>query len=252
MVHRFRKKDTVQLTKDRDQNFPNATWTPDGNYVIAARGRLDIKLWMLHKDAGSGVQLIEAPGFKTIDPAVSADGRYVYFSSRNGAWNYNAALPQYQVSVYDRDNARTSTITSRYGSSFTPVLSKDGKWLVYGSRFEDKTGLVIRDIATGDERWLAYPIQRDEQESMATMGVLPGMSFTPDSKAVVASYGGKIYRIPVDGGKPTEIPFTADMELELGPRLNSNTRYQILLMHWLPRYVMPYLLPTGRNWLSRY
>lgn len=216
----FEKEDTVQLTKDRDQNFPGATWTPDGNYVIAARGRLDIKLWMMHKDAGSGVQLIEATGFKTIDPAVSADGRYIYFSSRNGAWTYNAPMPQYQISVYDREDARTSTITSRYGSAFTPVLSKDGKWIVYGSRFEDKTGLVIRNLATGDERWLAYPVQRDEQESMATMGVLPGMAFTPDSKALVASYGGKIYRIPVDGGKPTEIPFTADMELELGPRLD--------------------------------
>ena len=213
------KQDTVQVTKDRDQNFPGAAWTPDGDYIVAARGRLDVKLWMLHKDAGSGVQLVETPGFKTIDPAVSPDGRYVYFSSRNGAWTYNAPLPQYQISVYDRDNARTSTITSRYGSAFTPVLSKDGKWLVYGSRFEDKTGLVIRNITSGDERWLAYPVQRDEQESMATMGVLPGMSFTPDSKALIASYGGKIYRIPVDGGKPTEIPFTADINLELGPRL---------------------------------
>ena len=214
------KQDTVQLTKDRDQNFPGATWTPDGNYVIAARGRLDIKLWMVHKDAGSGVQLVETPGFKTIDPAVSPDGRYVYFSARNGFWTYNAPLPQYQIGVFDRDNARISTITSRYGSAFTPVVSKDGKWLVYGSRFEDKTGLVIRNIASGDEKWLAYPVQRDDQESMATMGVMPGMSFTPDSKALVASYGGKIYRIPVDGGKPTEIPFTADMELELGPRLD--------------------------------
>jgi Tol biopolymer transport system component len=213
------KQDTVQLTKDGDQNYPGATWTPDGNYVITARGRLDIKLWMVHKDAGGGVQVIDAPGFKTIDPAVSPDGRYIYFSSRNGFWTYNAPMPQYQIGVYDRENARTSVITSRYGSAFTPVLSKDGKWLVYGSRFEDKTGLVIRNIASGDEKWLAYPVQRDDQESMATMGVLPGMSFTPDSKAIVASYGGKIYRIPVDGGKPAEIPFTANMELELGPRL---------------------------------
>src|SRR5688572_983375 len=43
------KKDTVQVTKDRDQNYPAATWTPDGNYIIAAKGRLDIKLWMIHK-----------------------------------------------------------------------------------------------------------------------------------------------------------------------------------------------------------
>jgi Tol biopolymer transport system component len=226
------KQDTVQLTKDRDQNVPGAAWTPDGNYVIAAKGRLDIKLWMIHKDAGGGTQLIDAPGIKTIDPAVSADGRYIYFSIRNGFWTYNAPMPQYQIGVYDRDNAKMSAITSRYGSAFTPLLSKDGKWLVYGSRYEDKTGLVIRNLATGDEKWLAYPVQRDDQESMATMGVLPGMTFTPDSKAVVASYGGKIYRIPIDGAKPIEIPFTADMQLELGPRLEfkypvSDTAYAL-------------------------
>ena len=156
---------------------------------------------------------------KTIDPAVSADGRYIYYSQRAGFWNYNAQLPQYQVGMYDRENAKMSRITSRYGSAFTPAASKDGKWLVYGSRYEDKTGLVLRNLETGDEKWLAYPVQRDDQESIATMGVLPGNSFTPDSKAVVASYGGKIYRIPVDGSKPVEIPFTADMKLELGPRL---------------------------------
>jgi Tol biopolymer transport system component len=213
------KKDTVQLTKDRDQNFPSATWTPDGNYVIAAKGRLDVKLWIMHKDAGSGGQLIETPGLKTIDPVVSPDGRYIYFSQRFGPWSYNAPMPQYQIGVYDRENAKSTSIAARYGSAFTPTLSKDGKWMVYGSRYEDKTGLILRDMETGSEKWMAYPVQRDDQESIATMGVLPAMSFTPDHKAVIASYGGKIYRIPVDGTKATEIPFTANVTLELGPRL---------------------------------
>ncbi len=214
------KKDTVQLTKDRDQNFPAATWSSDGNYVIAARGRLDVKLWMYHKDGGGGVQLIDQPNLKTIDPAVSADGRYIYYSARNGAWTYNAPMPQYAIGQYDRENAKTRYVASRYGSAFTPTLSKDGKWMVYGSRYEDKTGLILRNLETGDEKWLAYPVQRDEQESIATMGVLPGMSFTPDSKALIASYGGKFYRIPVDGSKPVEIPFQADVKLELGPKVN--------------------------------
>lgn len=226
------KKDTLQITKDRDQNFPSAAWTPDGNYIVASRGRLDMKLWLIHKDAGSGTQLTEAAGVKTIDPTVSPDGRYIYYSQRYSPWTYNAPMPQYQIGVYDRENAKTSTITSRYGSAFTPVLSKDGKWLVYGSRYEDKTGLVIRDLQAGTEKWLAWPVQRDEQESIATMGVMPGMAFTPDSKAVIASFGGKIYRIPVDGGKPTAIPFTANLELELGPRLEfkypvSDSAYQL-------------------------
>ena len=168
---------------------------------------------------------------KTIDPAVSADGKYIYYSARSGAWNYNALLPQYEIGTYDRETGKTNYITSRYGSGFTPVLSKDGKWLVYGSRFEDKTGLVIRDLKTGEEKWLAYPVQRDEQESIAPLGVLPAMSFTPDSKALIASYGGKFYRIPVDGTAITEIPFNANVELELGPQLAfkypiSDTAYQ--------------------------
>lgn len=217
----FGKKDTVQVTKDRDQNFPSAAWTPDGNFIIAAKGRLEIKLWMLHKDAGTGLQLIDAPPqLKTIDPAVSHEGRYIYFSQRTGPWNYNAQLPQYSIGVYDRESAKTKTIAARYGSAFTPVLSKDGRWMVYGSRFEDKTGLVLRDLDSGDEKWLAFPVQRDDQESIATMGVLPGMAFTPDSKALIASFGGKIHRLPVDGSKATEIPFTADVNLDMGARLD--------------------------------
>ena len=214
------KKDTFQVTKERDQNFPSATWTPDGDYIVYSKGKMQVQLYLVHKDGGAGTQLISTPaGLKTIDPAVSPDGRYVYFSRRFGPWTYNAPLPQYQIGVYDRENSKLQTITSRYGSGFTPVLSKDGQWLVYGSRFEDKTGLVIRNLQTGDEHWLAYPVQRDDQESIATMGVLPGMAFTPDSKAVIASYGGKIHRIPVDGSGATEIPFSVDLALEMGPRL---------------------------------
>jgi Tol biopolymer transport system component len=214
------KQDTVQLTKDRDQNFPSAAWTPDGQYIVYSKGRLNVQLYMMHKDGGSGTQLISTPaGLKTIDAAVSADGRYIYYSRRFGPWNYNAQLPQYQLGQYDRETGKMNTITSRYGSAFTPVLSKDGKWMVYGSRHEDKTGLVLRNLATGDEKWLAYPVQRDDQESIAVMGVLPGMTFTPDSKAVIASYGGKFHRIPVDGTAITDIAIDADLDLELGPRL---------------------------------
>ena len=226
------KKDTVQLTSDVNQYFPDACWTPDGDYIIYTKGRRNIKLYMVHRKGGSGIQLIDAPAsLKTIDPAVSADGRYIYYSERHGAWNYNAMMPQYQLGVYDRENGKTNTITSRYGSAFTPVLSRDGKWLVYGNRFEDKTGLVIRDLKTGDEKWLAYPVQRDEQESIAPLGVLPAMAFTPDSKFLIASYGGKIFRIPIDGSAPMEIPFSADIDLELGPKLEfkypvSDTAYQ--------------------------
>lgn len=212
-----------QVTESKYNHYPSAEWTPDGKYIVAAKGGLTNKLWLFHKDGGKGVQLIKKPeALRTIDPAVSPDGRFIYYSQRMGAWNYNAQLPQYQLGVYDRENGETSRITSRYGSAFTPVLSPDGKWLVYGTRYEDQTGLVVRNRDNGNERWLAYPVQRDDQESRATMGVYPGMSFTPDSKELIAFYGGKIWRIPVDGSEAKEIPFKVDTELKMGPRLDFN------------------------------
>ncbi|HBX67272.1 MAG TPA: amidohydrolase, partial [Balneolaceae bacterium] len=91
--------------------------------------------------------------------------------------------------------------------------------MVYGSRYEDKTGLVLRDMETGDERWLAYPVQRDDQESIATMGVLPGMTFTPDSKNLLTYYSGSIYSINITSGEATEIPFEVNAHLEAGPEV---------------------------------
>ncbi len=212
------KKDSLQITKANIEHYQSAEWTPDGNYIIGSRGTRNFKLWMFHKDGGSGAQLISKPdNLKTVEQAFGPDGRYIWYAQRMNAWNYNAQLPQYQLAVYDRETGETEVKTARYGSAFTPTLSPDGKWLVYGSRHNDQTGLIIRDLKTGDEKWLAYPVQRDEQESIAPLGVLPAMSFTPDSKNVIASYGGKFYSIPVSGGNAVNIPFEIETEFLLGP-----------------------------------
>ena len=213
-------EETKQITKSNNEWVQSAEWSPDGQYIVAVKGRRNFKLFMYHKDGGGGFQLIKNPsGLKVSEPAFSADGRYIYYSQRNGAWNYNAQLPQYQIGVYDRDNGQNATITSRYGSAFAPTLSPDDKWMVYGSRYEDETGLILRDLNSGDEKWLAYPVQRDEQESIAPLGVLPAMTFTPDSKQVITTWGGRIYKVAIDGGAVTEVPLDVDVELDMGPRL---------------------------------
>jgi Tol biopolymer transport system component len=216
--------DTTQITKGSANTWMSPAWTPDGEYVVASRGtsRLGVhQLWMGHVSGGSGQLLRGQPDLlKTVGATVSPDGRYIWHAQRMRSWDYNAQFPQYQLAAYDRETGQVFGRTSRYGSAFRPTLSPDGKWLVYGTRHEDQTGLRIRDLATGDERWLAYPVTRDDQESIADRDVYPGMAFTPDSRELVASYGGKIWRIPVDGSTPVAVPFTVDEDVEAGPELS--------------------------------
>ena len=224
------RKDTVQLTKGNDNLYTSPEFTPDGKYVVVAKsGGLGgaAKLWIYHVDGGTGAALVREPAaLKVTGPTVSreAGGRYVWYSRRQGDWQYNAIFPQYQLAVYDRETGTNTVMSSRYGSAFRPQLSHDGKWLVYGTRFETNTGLRIRNIATGVEDWLAYPVQRDDQESRSPLDVLPGYAFTPDDKSVVVSYGGEIWRVPVDKTAAVKIPFTADVALDAGPEVRFTYR----------------------------
>jgi Tol biopolymer transport system component len=229
-------KATKQITKGKTTGrYRSPEWTPDGNYIVVSRAAASIgtsKLWMYHKDGGQGIQLIRDPqplpngAFQvtTLGAAFGKDDRYIWYAQRSGAWEYNAGMPQYSLQTLDRRTGRREQRAAMYGSAFRPALSSDGKYLVYGARYENQTGLRIRDMETLEERWLAYPVQRDEQESVASMDVLPGYSFTPDNRAVVASYGGKIWSIPVDGTAPTNIPFRVQTQLSMGPKVAFNYR----------------------------
>ncbi|MDT8342203.1 MAG: amidohydrolase family protein [Longimicrobiales bacterium] len=218
--------DTVQVTTGEANRAESPEWTPDGEYVVASMGGFRggglPKLRLYHVRGGSGTTLVDGPdNLKTLGAAFGPDGRWVWYARRTGDWTYNAPMPQYQLAAYDRETGQSYTRTSRWGSGFRPTLSPDGRWLVYGTRHDAETGLRIRDLRSGEERWLAYPVQHDDQESRATLDVLPGMSFTPDSRALIAAWGGKIHRIAIgeDGapGPVTEIPFRARYDLEVGP-----------------------------------
>ncbi len=222
--------DTLQITKGKQNEYASPEWTLDGDYIVASKvdGLFGpAKLWLYHVDGGTGTALIKEPDdLKTMGAAFGPDQRYIWFAERTGNWQYNAIFPQYQLAVYDRETGRRTRMSARYGSAFRPAISPDGRWLVYGSRLDVHTGLRIRDTESGEERWLAYPVQRDDQESRASLDVLPGYAFMPDSRAVVVSYGGRIWRVPVDGAEGTEIPFRIEVALPLGPAVRFEYRIE--------------------------
>lgn len=216
------QKDTVQVTKGKTERYQSPEWTPDGQYLVVTRtAESQGKLHLYHVEGGTGVDLISRPeNLRTLGAAFGNDGRYIWYAERTGTWTYNSAMNEWQLAVFDRETGERADRSFRYGGAVRPTLSPDGKWLVYGTRHINDTGLRLRNLETGEERWLAFPVQRDEQESAATLDVLPGMSFTPDSRELVTTYGGRIWRVPLDGVAPREIPFEANVDLDLGPRVD--------------------------------
>jgi Tol biopolymer transport system component len=224
-------KNIKPLTKDQESNFVSPAWTPDGQYVLVTRTKSLLgarELWLYNVNGGAGVQITkesakpETPRDKRLNvlgPVASPDGKFIYYAKRNGLFSYNVNFPLWQIVRRDRTTGDEDVITDEPGSAFRPLLSRDGKKLVYGTRFETQTGLKIRDLETGEEHWLKYPIQRDDQESIASRDVLPGYAFTPDDQAIILNYAGKIHRVEVKSGVDTVIPFEAKVSQELGPKL---------------------------------
>ena len=248
------------------QIMVSPAWTPDGNYIVVSKTRAPdpgtFWLFMYHRDGGSGVRIgappppqpgpdaqgpPPAPPANRMGAVVSPDGRFIYYAQRTGTFTYNARFPLWQIYRHDTETGDVTQITNAQGSAIRPALSPDGKWMVFGTRHKSQTGLRARNLETGAERWLAYPVTRDDQESRASRDTLPRYDFTPDGRALIVPVNGKLQRIDFESGDATPIPFTANVQAEIAPRVYSTVRVEdgdtvrARLIRW------PALSPDGRR-----
>jgi len=221
-----------QVSKDPGSDFVTPTWAPDGKYIFVSKAPSGIgayELWMYHVDGGSGIQITKSRPSPTVQRkdrpndvgvVASADGKYLYYAERHGPFSYNTMLPLWEIKRKDRKTGDEDTIIQQSLSAFRPVLSPDRKSMLYVSRFETESGLRMRNLETGDDKWVRYPITRDDQESRFTRDVFPGYAFLPGGQEIVYNQDGKIRRLNVMTGAESIIPFTAQVSQELGPKLD--------------------------------
>ena len=230
------------LTTTERENYVSPIWTPDSKYVIATKGT---QLWLYHTDGGSGIQMTGRPAAGAPAGAAASahhgaafgnDARYLWLNVRGlpgGGITGGASdedphttlrssarrVATYQIGQLDRQTGRVLVRTHELEGAFRPIASPDGRYLVYATRHDARSALKLLDLQTREDRWLVMDVQRDDHQGGGARDrdVYPGSAFTPDSKALITSYGGKIMRVEIPTGQATVIPFSARIEQQLGP-----------------------------------
>src|SRR5436190_16218939 len=221
-----------QVSKDPNNEFTSPGWAPDGKYIFVSKAQFGIgssEIWMYHVDGGSGVQITKSKPTPTtkrnerpnaMGVTASPDGKYLYYAAKLGSLSYNQQFPSWHITRRDRKTGEEDNLIHQIKSAFRPVLSPDGKQVLYVTRYETESGLRLRNLESGEDRWVKYPVTRDDQESLYTRDVFPGYAFLPGGKEIVYNQDGKIKRLDLATGTEKIIPFTAQVSQELGPRLD--------------------------------
>lgn len=212
--------DPRPVTKETFRLLNSPVWSPDGRFIAARKHFTKHRslgageIWMYHVSGGDGVQLTEKQNDQKDvgEPAISPDGRYVYFSQdvtpgKYFQYNKDPNPGIYAIKRLDRETGELETFVRGAGGAIRPTPSPDGKSLAFVRRVRTNTVLFVQDIESGEERALYHGLDRDMQEAWAIHGVYPTMAWTPDNRSLVFWAGGKIHRVDVANGQHSEIPF---------------------------------------------
>lgn len=216
-----------QLSDNEHSISISPSWTPDGAYILVAEclsylSEARLRWYPLTGGPPRDVLDADSTQLRGAGGLVSPDGRHLYFSRRDPMDELRYLMPVAQLKRLDLRTGRIETLTEGRGGGTRPLLSPDGRLLVYATRHEKRTALRVRDLHDGTDRQLVWPVQQDRQDYGRPLrgDHLPNYAFTPDGEALLLSYGGRIHRVAVRDGTSRVVPFHAGVTLQVGPDLH--------------------------------
>jgi len=220
------------VTREKDGGLTAPAWAPDGQYLAVRRDptynrRGSAELWLYHRSGGTGVRLTARDahgGLNPNGPVFSPDGRSIYFS--HGQRVLDSTWVPWQVWRLDRRTGDLTPVTTGFGGAVRPAISRDGRSLAYVRRDHATSTLMLRDLETGSTREVRTGLDRDDQRGTTDYDAYPGFAFAPDGGSITIGTGGKLRRVPIEGGVGTEIPFSADVAFDLPERPYTEQRIE--------------------------
>ena len=164
---------------------------------------------MYHVSGGDGLQVTEKNGWQKDagEPAMSPDGRYLYYSkdvTPGQIFEYNKDPYGVIYAIIRRDltTGKERTAVSEAGGSIAPRVSPDGKTLALVRRVGARRRLCCTTLATGEERAALRPARPRHAgglgRSTASTRSTPGC---PTASALVIWGEGRIWRVDAASGE---------------------------------------------------
>ncbi|MGI9272280.1 MAG: amidohydrolase family protein [Woeseiaceae bacterium] len=168
---------------DRTGRF-EAAWSPDGQSIVYVGFKSMLpSLHLVDVSSGQSRKLVDSYPRWMPRPHFSSDGKFVYYTDRN-------QLRRYSVD----GGAEPEAVTEFSGIHIADAtVSPDDKWVAFRQNEEIWVARIGRDaVTTSAARMLTDDGGRN-------------YSFSPDSRSVIYSAGGQVWRQPVDGGRSREL-----------------------------------------------
>jgi Tol biopolymer transport system component len=125
-----------QVSKENDREVNSLAWSPDGEYLFTRKHFVQWRslgageVWMYHRSGGGGLQVTERTSWQKDqgEPAVSPDGRWLYYSqdvTPGDLFEYNKDVYAGIYAILRRDlvTGETERVTGGSGGAITPRLS---------------------------------------------------------------------------------------------------------------------------------
>jgi imidazolonepropionase-like amidohydrolase/Tol biopolymer transport system component len=214
--------DLQQVSSEKQWFVNSPTWAPDGQAIFARKHFVSTRslgageVWMYHWRGSAGLQVTQKDNFQKDagEPAISPDGRYLYFSkdvTPGSTFEYNRDPNGVIFAILRRDlqTGEEIRVADRPGGSLAPRPSPGGTRLAFIRRVREKSVLFVKDLESGGDTPVFDRLDKDLQEVWTVHGTYPQYAWLPDSSHLVIWGEGRIWKVDVAARRGVEIPFTA-------------------------------------------
>src|SRR5688572_3798632 len=172
-------------------NYIGMSYAADGKSLAAIQSNRISNIWIVPNADSSRAVQIKAGGTNqegTDGLAWAADGRVVFYSTASGADD---------LWIMNGDGTGVKQLTADAGTNYDPVITPDGRYIVFISERSGQPNVWRTDLNGGDAKQLTH----GKNET--------NVSVTPDSKWIFfdstdVGFPG-IWKIPIDGGEPVQV-----------------------------------------------